>query len=536
MSKMSLPFRNTGYFSSLISDLVEQHPRLSSFVSRFPSIDNFLDQIEEKEACYSIETRKTLSSNLKDQYAPIKDNKVALSQIELLKEKNTFTVTTGHQLNLMTGPLYFIYKIISTINLCNQLKKKYPTYNFIPIYWMASEDHDFDEISFFHFQGKKIKWNVNENGAVGRLSLESLQSVLDVFEQNLGSNANAKQLRLMISNSYRSSNTLAEATFKLVHQLFGQTGLLVLEPDTPSLKSLLIPFILNELTKYECETCVNKSIDELKEKYDESFKPQVNPREINLFYLTKNTRERIVQTPDGFSTVDTNKQFTREEMIKEVEIHPERFSPNVLMRPLYQETILPNLAYVGGGGEIAYWLELKNYFTSQRVPFPLLFVRNSVMLIPSKSAKKIQKLQLDVVDLFMKRNALINKKIRQISNIDLDLQDFKKQLEVQFATLTSLVEETDASFKGALEAQKVKQFKGIDNLEKRLLKAQKKKLVDHVSRLTILHETLFPGESLQERKANFFDFYLEYGEKLIPLIQENLNPFSFDFTCLIIED
>ena len=202
------------------------------------------------------------------------------------------------------------------------------------------------------------------------------------------------------------------------------------------------------------------------------------------------------------------------------------------MRPLYQEVILPNLCYIGGGGEIAYWLQLKNYFERENIAFPLLLLRNSALLISAKNTKKLNRLGLDFESVFLKRTPLINKKIRAISNIDLDLQPLKDKLTKQFDYLESLVEATDPSFEGTVKAQKQKQFKGIDQLEKRLLNAQKKKLVDHVERLSTLHEALFPQESLQERHANFFEFYLEYGADLLPQLFDQLDPLQLEFSCI----
>ena len=254
-----------------------------------------------------------------------------------------------------------------------------------------------------------------------------------------------------------------------------------------------------------------------------------------MFYLTQNDRSRIVRTPLGFADADNKITWTNEELMELLDQTPECFSPNVLMRPLYQETILPNLCYVGGGGELAYWLELKAYFVSQNIPFPILLHRNAAVLIPSKTAKKLDSLNLKSEDLFLKRSSLINKKVRQISNIDLDLQSLKETLEVQFKELESLVKQTDASFEGAVKAQRAKQFKGIDNLEHRLLKAQKTKLADQVARLTLLHETLFPNESLQERTVNFSEFHLQYGKELISILSKKLDPLSLKFDWIVLD-
>lgn len=532
MSLTHIPYRDTGYFSALICDLIDQHPGLSKFVNRPPDIEAFGAQIEEKKTQFTLEKRTVLYDSIKMQYDGYALSDALSKNISALTDPTCFTITTGHQLNLFTGPLYFVFKIVSTINLCKQLKARYPEHHFVPVYWMASEDHDFEEISFFNFQGRKIKWTQSSQGAVGRLPLDDLQPLLDLFEQSVGGNDAAKKLKNWINQSYRSSSTLAEATRRLVHTLFNEHGLVIIDADSVALKKEFLPFVQQELTENHCLNAVNDSIDKMRSTYNQAYRPQVNPRDINLFYLTESLRERIVKTAAGFATLETKQEFTEAEMFAELNAHPERFSPNVLMRPLYQEVILPNLCYIGGGGELAYWVELKGFFETQKVPFPILLLRNSAVLVPEKINRKIQRLDVEKTDLFLDRNRLINKKIRQISNIDLDLRHLKDKLKEQFEVLEGLVQQTDASFEGVVNAQKQKQFKGIDVLERRLLKAQKRKLADQVERLVHLHQSIFPNESLQERYANFFEFYLNYGDALLPEIFNALDPLSHEFTWL----
>ncbi|HMB64790.1 MAG TPA: bacillithiol biosynthesis BshC, partial [Eudoraea sp.] len=205
---------------------------------------------------------------------------------------------------------------------------------------------------------------------------------------------------------------------------------------------------------------------------------------------------------------------------------------NVIARPLYQEVILPNLCYIGGGGELAYWLELKSSFDAMKVPFPILLLRNSAMVITEKQHKKLEKLNIKTADLFLKQSSLINKKIREISNIDIDFSPQKEYLRQQFEALYDLAEKTDKSFLGAVKAQEARQKKGLEHLEKRLLKAQKRKLKDQVVRLTAIQNELFPNQSLQERHLNFSELYLEIGPQLIPVLLDALIPLQAEFLVL----
>ncbi len=526
-----IPFKKTGYFSQLICDYIDEKESLKSFYHRFPKLDNFKQQIEEKSGHFPISHREVLYDALQKQYRGTATSKKTQDHLKQLKEPITFTIVTGHQLNLFTGPLYFLYKIISTINLCKELKSAYPKFNFVPVYWMATEDHDFEEINYFNFQGKKLLWNKEAAGAVGQLPTEGLQEVYEALQHELGPGTNADALRTLFREAYLEHNNLTAATRHLANALFGSEGLVIIDGDDKSLKQLLIPYAKKDLFESRAFTQVSETVSQL-EALPESYKIQVNPREINYFYLKEGLRERIVEKDDQFFVNDTNISFSKEELLKELEAYPERFSPNVIARPLYQEVILPNLCYIGGGGEIAYWLELKAMFESMEVPFPMLLPRNSALLVSEKQQRKLQKMNLTTQHLFLEQNRFINKKIREISNIDIDFSPQKKHLEKQFEQLYELAEQTDPSFLGAVKAQEVKQKNGLDKLEKRLLKAQKRKLKDHVVRMTDLQNELFPNRSLQERSFNFSEVYLPMGDQLIPMLLKALHPLRMEFLIL----
>jgi bacillithiol synthase len=531
MPTENISFKKTGYFSTLICDYLEESSTVKPFYNNFPKLENFKKQIEEKQAFFHFDSRRILVESIKKQYRNIKISEASLQNIESLKHQNTFTITTGHQLNIFTGPLYFLYKIVSTINLTTQLKEAYPNYNFVPIYWMATEDHDFDEINYFNFKGKKVQWNRESNGAVGALSTQGLEIVFELFSKDLGVGEKADELRNLFSEAYLKHSNLAEATRFLTNAIFKEYGLVILDANEADLKRQFVPFMKEELLHETSFKSVSKTSDKIN-SLPENYKIQVNPREINLFYLHQSLRERIAFEDGTYGVVNTDITWAKDDLLKELENHPERFSPNVIMRPLYQEVILPNLCYIGGGGELAYWFQLKDFFNEVGVPFPVLLLRNSVLIQTEKQHEKLQKLNMSSEDVFLKRDAFINKKVREISNIDIDFSPQKKHLKQQFEALYKLAEQTDKSFLGAVKAQEVKQLKGLDNLEKRLLKAQKRKLFDQVSRMTDIQNELFPNQSLQERTTNFSEFYLEYGEELISELIKHLDPLKSEFTIL----
>ncbi len=520
-------YQNSGYFSTLTKDYLDQKMNLKPFYNRFPIIENFEAQILEKGINYNHDNRKIVVAELQKQYQKIVVSKATQNNINALTQSNTFTITTGHQLNLFSGPLYFLYKIISTINLASELKAKYPKSNFVPIYWMATEDHDFEEINYFNFKGKKFRWNKESSGPVGRLSTDGLDAVFEVFAKELGSSTNAQKIKELFQNSYLKHTTLAEATRFLANTLFSDYGLVIIDADAADLKRVLIPYIKDELENQTSFKEVSATIEKLNE-----YTIQVNPRKINLFYIENNLRERIILENERYKVNHTDLSFSKEELFQLVETHPEKFSPNVMLRPLYQEVLLPNLCYIGGAGEIAYWLELQSYFNATKISFPMLLVRNSVVLANEKQIKKANTLGLSWADLFSKQNDLVNQKTKTLSEIDLDLSHIKEQLKKQFSDLQSIALQTDQSFIGALKAQEIKQIKGIEHLEKRLLKAQKRKLADVLNRIIQLQNELFPNQSLQERQTNFSEFYEKNGELLIQTLIEKLQPLEQRFEII----
>jgi bacillithiol biosynthesis cysteine-adding enzyme BshC len=522
-----ISFQNSGYFSPLMNDYLNQKPHLQSLYNRFPNLENFEAQIQEKKKNFDDKNRKVLVSVLQNQYSKVSISDLTKQNIEDLADTNTFTVTTGHQLNLFTGPLYFLYKIISTINLTKELKAKYPSQNFVPIYWMATEDHDFEEINYFNFKGRKFRWNKESSGPVGRLSTEGLADFFEVYAQELGSGKNAEAIKKLFQESYLNHSNLAEATHYLANELFGEYGLVILDADNQDLKRIFRPYIKEELFHQTSHKLVLETTEKLK-----NYTIQVNPREINLFYLEDDLRERIILENGKYKVNNTETAFSESEILSLLENYPEKFSPNVIMRPLYQEVILPNLCYIGGGGEIAYWLELKSFFDAVKVTFPILLLRNSALLATEKQAAKADKLGLSWSDLFFKQKDLVNTKTAQLSEFPIDFTPQKEQLQKQFERLNEIANQTDKSFAGAVKAQEAKQIKGLENLEKRLLKAQKRKHSEELDRIIDLQNELFPNQSLQERQANFSEFYIENGESFIPQLCNQLKPLEDNFNII----
>jgi len=526
MKAISIDYRETFSFSPLLLDYIEDKESLRSFYSNKPTDAGFEDKIEKRKG---FEHREALVSSLLKQ-SSANSSKESIANIHLLKDKNAFTITTGHQLNLFTGPLYFIFKIASTVKLTQELKSKFPDYHFVPVYWMATEDHDFEEINHTHLFKNTIRWDRDATGATGRLTTEGIQETVKAYQNILGLSSNSEKLATIVENAYLNHATLAEATRSLVDQLFGKYGLVVIDADQPELKKIFAPLIKADILEHNSDREVSKTSKELEQK---EYKSQVHVRDINFFYLKDHLRERITANKeDGYEVLNSAIKFTKESLSNEIDKYPERFSPNVIMRPLYQEIILPNLAYVGGGAEISYWLQLKGLFDFYNVEFPILIPRNSAMFVNKELSEKIFRLNFTYKSFFKGASELKKEYVRVHSKHRLNLNDEWREFSSIFEKIKLRAHKIDPTLGPSTEAIEARLRKAIDRLEKKLLKADQKNYTEALEQIDLIKKKLFPGGVLQERVENFASLYLRYGDSFIEELIENFKPLELKFTVL----
>ena len=505
VNKHKISYKDTELFSKLIIDYLSENEKLSSFVNHFPSLQNFEKQIEEQKK--SRKNRTLLVDVLRNQYSNLSLSDKVENNIDLLKSENTFTITTGHQLCLFTGPLYFIYKIISTINLTDQLKKEYPENNFVPIFWMASEDHDFEEVNHIHLFGKKYEWNSDESGMVGDFDTSEISKIISEISSILGDTENTNSMIDLFRSCYKD-NSLSDATRLLVNELFGKYGIVILDANDKEFKKQLLPIIKRDVLRQELSPIISENTS----SFSENYKPQAIIRNINFFKLSEGKRERI-----------------QEVILKEeIENNPEIFSPNVLMRPLYQELILPNLAYIGGGAEVAYWMQLKSVFKELNIVFPMLVLRNSVMWVEEKDYTKWNNLGFEIEDIFLSENKLQNKFVETKSSVSLEKE--KLQIEKIYQEITHKTQ--DIGMKSSIDSELTKQLNSIKKIERKLLKSEKQKHKISLNQISKIKQKLFPNNILQERFENIIPFYFKYGEKFIETLKEEIDPLDTNFLIL----
>lgn len=523
--QFSLNAQDYGKFSRLIQDYLNREEKTKTLYNRFPTNENLAQQAQEKLNHYK--HRTVLCDALDRQLGYLELTDKQQENLIRLKSDRCLTITTGHQLNLFTGPLYFFYKIAQTIRACEEMNAKHPEFQFVPIYWMATEDHDFEEINHFYYQNKKYEWSTSQKGAVGRMNLEGIEQTFTEFLSELPDSNRKEELKKAIESSYLNSKTLTEATQKLVQIFFGEYGLLMVDGDDEELKKLMIPTFQEDLIENTAYRVVSETNQQLESA---QYKLQIHPREINLFYLTDHFRERIVLLNGVYHVLNQDLKFSEEEILAELNQHPERFSPNVILRPFYQETILPNIAYIGGSGEMAYWLQLKSFFESQNQLFPVLIVRNSLLVLNSKQKSTLEKLGIDYRDLLLSKSLLVNQNIETHSENPVDFTPYQLQLKQIFDELKEKAQLTDSSFDKMVEAQRKKQLSGLEKMQKRWIKAEKRRNSNRVERIQSIYDEIYPLGILQERQVNFSEIYMEFGSTWLAEISEDIRPIDFNFT------
>jgi bacillithiol biosynthesis cysteine-adding enzyme BshC len=534
MDAACINYKDTGSFSPTVIDYLEENLALRPFYSHRPDLNGFAELLKNKQV---IADRNVLVDVLKKQYGFEAAGAAKVSPtggdlegaISLLKSENTYTITTGHQLNIFAGPLYFIYKIVTAIKLSRQLKEAFPDKNFVPVYWMASEDHDFAEINYTHIGGKKVHWWYEASGATGRINPETMRQALNQYKGALGISGHSGELAEIVETAYTKFDKLADATRYLVNALFGQYGLVVIDADDHRFKKQFAPIIEQDIIEQNSFKHISATNEQL---HQLGVHIQVNPREINFFYLLDGLRERIVFENEQYKVLNSEISFSEKELRHEISQYPERFSPNVVMRPLYQECILPNIAYVGGGAEVVYWLELKSNFDHYKVDFPILILRNSGLLIGKETASKIAKMELEPADLFKSTDNLKNYWIKKHSKHTLNLTEEWRELSGIFEKIKLRAYKIDTTLAPSTEAVQARLKHAIDSLEKKLVKAEKRNYHVRLEQVEHIKTDLFPKDSLQERTENFGLFYVKWGQSFIDELIKNFEPLEFKFTVL----
>jgi bacillithiol biosynthesis cysteine-adding enzyme BshC len=522
-----IDYKETGYFSKMVADYVSGDKTLKAFYQHAVSIEGIKSAIKERKQFNT--DRKLLVDVLTEQYKNGTLTEQQQSNIQQLKNSETFTICTAHQPNIFTGPLYFIYKILHTIKIADELNVQLPQHKFVPVYYMGSEDADLEELGHIYINDEKYEWKTMQTGAVGRMKVDkALIKLIEEFEGQLLVYPFGKEIIELMKVCYKEGTRIEQATFKLVNKIFAEYGLIILLPDNPVLKKGFASTLEKELK----EEFSHKEVIATVSAFPKEYKIQASGRELNLFYLKDDKRERIEKVNSKFQVANIKIEFTEESILNELKEHPERFSPNVILRPVFQETILPNIIFIGGGGEIAYWLELKKVFEAAKVPYPILVLRNSFMVINKETRSLVERLQFNNADLFKEETNLLNELVKRDSSLQLNLDKEKKNVCNIYKEIKNIVGPIDTTLQQHVQSLHLQTIKKIEALEKKMLRAEKKKFEAQQRQLHKIKSTLFPNKNLQERIDNLMPVYAKLGNSFIKDIYINSPALQQQFTIL----
>ena len=457
--------------------------------------------------------RGLLVEELLRQNADLADNKASLENIRALGQPHTFTVTTGHQLCLLGGPMYTVYKIATAIKLAQRIQQQVPGVHIVPVFWMATEDHDWEEVNHYYADAnQKQTYAAEHQGPVGRHVIT--EAIHAAWTEEV-----PEELRAF----FAPGETMAHAFRGFVHHLFGQYGLVIVDGDSRALKASFLKHMAAELEGRGIAGQVKASTQRLVEV---GYTPPVKPRDINLFYMGHGQRRGIQAVEGRVSIPDAGLDWSVEEALTELELKPDDFSPNVALRPLYQEFLLPNLAYVGGWAEMAYWMQLKGGFEQAEIPFPLLVPRMSATLYTAEQAQMLQELGLEAAELAAPLHVLQERYLSAQWDSS-PLEAHGQTILEAYSALAGYLDGIDPTLGTSLRGERGRVEGQLDNLIKKVRKALRNKNPKPYAALAALKGRVWPEQDLQERLLNLTAFPIPPKE-LVSCVMDHCEPEVFE--------
>ncbi|MCX6135692.1 MAG: bacillithiol biosynthesis cysteine-adding enzyme BshC [Ignavibacteriales bacterium] len=449
-----------------------------------------------------------------------------LANIDALLNDNTVAVVTGQQVGLFTGPVYTILKTLTTLKLVESLSQQYPEYNFVPVFWLEGEDHDIAEVNSikvlsvsndiqeFRYEMKRASDDQNL-GAVGKIEFdESIDSIFDNLEQSLIQTEFKSKVLELFRMAYQKGMTFNRAFVHLMNVLLENSGLVFLDPNDNEVKKLLAPLFQRELaeTPKFCQLVIDQSA-ELEKQYH----AQIKPKSLNLFFFHHGGRYLLEPRPDGYSLKGTRQHLTKEFVTEAAKQTPQLFSPNVVLRPICQDWLLPTLAYVAGPAEVAYFGQLRSLYEAVNIPMPIIYPRASATILEEKADKVLERFSISLVDIYRDVEIVKEKVAAQVSDLNLDEVFGGTFASVQeaFEGIAQVLQRIDPTLNGALENVSRKTTVNIEGLKERAVAAQKRQHEVSLRQIDKVSNLVFPQGNYQERELNVVYFLNKYGPEFL---------------------
>lgn len=539
---MLIDFKEITNSSNLFLDFIDKFEKVENYFkynfrdeSTYPNVFDKILKVENPN-------KKELVNIIKNQYKMYSQSEKTKQNIELLNDEKTIAVFTGQQLGLMGGPLYTFYKLFTAIKLSEYLNTKFHDYNFIPIFWMAGDDHDFEEISYVNIidkenelkkiiysDGNEVEFN---RGSVGNLTFNN--NILE-FKEKIKSNIRetefSKGFFELVDNTLSNDLKIKDSFFDLLYQIFDDTGLIIFDPQDYEVKKLLIPIFKKELTNYKSHT---KDLLIISGDLDENYHAQVKIKPINLFFSDETGRHLIEPIDDEYRLKGKRKRMNKEEILNTVENHPEKFSANVLLRPICEDYLFPTGFYIGGPGEISYYAQAIPLYSHYNLQHPIIYPRASATILERNIAKILVKYNISTNDFIKGSESLKETVISSLADYNLE-EEFKKTeqtIDNGLNLLSEVLNRVDGNLQNLTKNSKSKMLNQLKVLKEKSLKAQENKFDSALRQISKAQNLLYPNNNLQERELCIINFINKYGFDFLDWLYNELDILEFKHQIL----
>ena len=539
---MYINFSDIPGHQNLFLDYLYEFENVSDFYPYdFRNRDNYLKifkNILEKRSYLSADISQIISN----QYSKINKSETTEGNIKKLSDKKTLAIVTGQQLGILGGPLYTFYKIITAIKLSRFLSERYNDYNFVPVFWLEGDDHDFNEVRAIKIidEGNSLlsigyKEEIEEDDAKQSVGHIKFDSTIQDFFDNLGKNLKDTEFKVQLLNElkdfYSEGKSFKEAFKDLIFKYFDEYGLIIFDPQEIEVKRLLKPIFKKEITDFRLHT---EKLVHLSATLEELYHAQVKVKPVNLFLNYDGGRHSVEPVDNEFRLRRKRKSFTYDQLLELLENEPDKFSPNVLLRPICQDFLLPTAFYIGGPSEISYFAQIKPLYEFYDIVQPIIYPRSSATILESTIENILEKHSVQINDLFIDVENVKKKIINSVaeSSIDAMFDGLTKQVETAFDQLKEKLIDLDKTIADASNRYRDKISGSINELKSKAEKAQQKKYEVTLRQIDKAAINLFPNTNLQERELNFVYYVNKYGNEFIKKIFDELQINKFEHQIL----
>lgn len=518
--------------NKILTSYLDQSENLKPFYSGHPTNKNDWQTVINQRANFSHDMRNQVAEILLHQSKTT--HPLVTANIEKLKHNNTFALVTGQQAGFFGGPLFTFFKTLSTIKWAEHLKKEFPAYNFVPVFWVEIEDHDFQEIArFSNPEHPPVSYTDPDSDTYQQIVHRTIKTDFSTFLGQVFSllpeSEFKKSYTEIIAECYAEGMGFGDAFKKFMHVIFDDFGLIICDPTDVRLKRLANPVFEKEILNLTSEQSISSQSEKLTAA---GFSPQVTPRQINSFFIDGGKRLGILKQENVYSLQGKEQIFSEKEMTILIRQHPEKFSPNVVLRPLYQDYILPTIGISAGPGELSYFMQFKSNYEAFGVPLPILIPRAFGIIIEPAIERLLEKLSIDILDVLTEQN-LTHQYLTQKRGIDTqtEMADLKKAIEQLMQSKTEIIRSTDSTLVDTWNSQIGKTLIGIDQFEQRLDKSIKRNEEQTINQIKRILQHLMPENHPQERTHSILYYLTKYGSTVVRSLYDQIEP-SFDFHLL----